>query len=155
MGLVCEQSLYNLFVRDIELEVLPAAADYGLGVIAWSPLQGGLLGGILRKDRGGSRRLQERERSQDTLGRERARVEAYEELCESFGEEPAIVALAWLLRQPGVTAPIIGPRTVEQLNQRAAGAGGGPRPGYPLAPGGALPRSQDCPGGLRLVELAP
>ena len=47
MGLVCEQSLYNLFVRDIELEVLPAAADYGLGVIAWSPLQGGLLGGIL------------------------------------------------------------------------------------------------------------
>src|ERR1017187_5086972 len=99
MALVYEQSLYNLFVRDIELEVIPAAVDYGLGVIAWSPLQGGLLGGILRKDRGGSRRLQERERSQDTLGRERARVEAYEELCESFGEEPAIVALAWLLRQ--------------------------------------------------------
>ena len=112
MGLVCEQSLYNLFVRDIELEVIPAAVDYGLGVIAWSPLQGGLLGGILRNDRGGSRRLQERERSQDTLGRERARVQAYEELCESFGEEPAIVALAWLLRRPGVTAPIIGPRTV-------------------------------------------
>ena len=54
MGLVSEQSIYNLLVRDVELEVLPAAEDYGLGVIPWSPLQGGLLGGVVRKEREGS-----------------------------------------------------------------------------------------------------
>src|SRR5262249_3834465 len=50
-GLVSEQSLYNLFKREVELEVLPAAQHYGLGVIPWSPLHGGVLGGVLRKER--------------------------------------------------------------------------------------------------------
>jgi len=118
-GLVSEQSIYNLLVREVELEVLPAAQAYGLGVIPWSPLQGGLLGGVLRKEREGSRR---------TSGRAKALVEehrealgAYEDLCDELGQEPADVALAWLLTRPAVTGPIIGPRTMEQLDgaQRA------------------------------------
>jgi aryl-alcohol dehydrogenase-like predicted oxidoreductase len=116
MGLVCDQSLYNLFVRDIEREVVPAVIDYGMGLIAWSPLQGGLLGGILRKQVEGGRRVQAGDRAQETLAREEARVRSYEELCGSVGEEPAVVALAWLLQQPGVTGPIVGSRTVAQLN---------------------------------------
>jgi aryl-alcohol dehydrogenase-like predicted oxidoreductase len=116
MGVVSEQSLYNLFVRDIEREVIPAAIDYGMGVIAWSPLQGGLLGGILHKRAKDGRRAQADDRARETLAREEARVRSYEELCASVGEEPAIVALAWLLQQPGVTGPIVGPRTVDQLN---------------------------------------
>jgi aryl-alcohol dehydrogenase-like predicted oxidoreductase len=117
MGLVSEQSLYNLFVRDIEMEVLPAAIDYGVGVIAWSPLQGGLLGGILSHSGGTGRRAGENDRAQETLRRERQRVEAYEQLCQSLGAAPSTVALSWLLSRPGVTGPIIGPRTVEQLDE--------------------------------------
>jgi aryl-alcohol dehydrogenase-like predicted oxidoreductase len=116
MGLVCEQSLYNLFVRHIEREVVPAVIDYGMGLIAWSPLQGGLLAGILRKQVERGRRVQAGDRAQETLAREEVRVRSYEELCESVGEEPAVVALAWLLQQPGVTGPVVGPRTVAQLN---------------------------------------
>ena len=113
MGLISEQSIYNLARRDVELEVLPACLNYGLGVIPWSPLHGGLLGGVLRKEREGVRRLGGR--SKETLDRVRDRVESYEDLCDELGQEPASVALAWLLHQPGVTAPIIGPRTMEQL----------------------------------------
>ena len=116
MGLVSEQSLYNLFVREIEMEVLPAAIDYGVGVIAWSPLQGGLLGGILSQPGGPGRRFQDNERAQETLRREHARVEAYEKLCRDLGHEPGVVALAWVLGRPGLTGPIIGPRTIEQLD---------------------------------------
>jgi aryl-alcohol dehydrogenase-like predicted oxidoreductase len=119
MGLVSEQSIYNLVRRDVEIEVLPACRDYGLGVIPWSPLHGGLLGGVIRKEREGSRRLGGR--SKEVLDRVRDRVEAYEDLCDELGEEPAGVALAWLLHRPEVTAPIIGPRMMEQLDsaQRA------------------------------------
>jgi len=118
-GLVSEQSLYNLMTRDIELEVLPAAISYGVGVIPWSPLQGGLLGGVLKKEREGRRRVSGR--AQETLERSRQQIEAYEKLCEEIGEEPGSVALAWLLHQDGVTGPIIGPRTAGQLEdaQRA------------------------------------
>jgi aryl-alcohol dehydrogenase-like predicted oxidoreductase len=118
-GLVSEQSLYNLLTRDIELEVLPAAIDYGVGVIPWSPLSGGLLGGVLRKEREGRRRTVGR--AQEFLEQHREQIAAYEDLCDELGEEPANVALAWLLAQPGVTGPIIGPRTVGQLDdaQRA------------------------------------
>jgi NDP-hexose 2,3-enoyl reductase len=117
MGLVCEQSLYNLFVRAVELEVIPAAQDYGLGVIAWSPLHGGLLGGILRKELDGARRVRPGERATDALAAgARDKIQAFEDLCQSLGEEAATVALAWLLHQPGVTGPIVGPRTMEQLN---------------------------------------
>jgi len=114
MGLVSEQSIYNLLVRDVERDVLPAAEDYGLGVIPWSPLQGGLLGGVARKEREGIRRLEGR--AKETLEAKRPQIEAYEDLCKELGSEPSTVALAWLLSRPAVTAPIIGPRTAEQLD---------------------------------------
>src|SRR5438270_1761737 len=119
LGLVSEQSLYNLTERAIELEVLPAARHYGLGVIPWSPLHGGLLGGVLRKESEGKRRTQGR--AKDQLEARREQVQAYEDLCAELGRDPAHVALAWLLAQPGVTGPIIGPRTQEQLDD-AVGA---------------------------------
>ncbi|NYI06397.1 aldo/keto reductase [Allostreptomyces psammosilenae] len=114
LGLVSEQSLYNLIARTVELEVLPAARHYGLGVIPWSPLHGGLLGGVLRKEREGVRRVDGRARA--TLEAKRDSIAAYEEFCEELGHEPGDVALAWLLHQPAVTAPIVGPRTGEQLD---------------------------------------
>jgi aryl-alcohol dehydrogenase-like predicted oxidoreductase len=119
LGLVSEQSLYNLMTRAIELEVLPAAISYGVGVIPWSPLEGGLLGGVLKSEREGRRRLAGR--AKELVEQHRDRIEAYEDLCDKLGEEPANVALAWLLHQDGVTGPIIGPRTLEQLDgaQRA------------------------------------
>lgn len=113
-GLVSEQSLYNLRRRTVELEVLPAARAYGIGVIPWSPLSGGLLGGALRKAKEGRTAGPMTTR---WLEEDRARIERWEALCDQVGEHPADVALAWLLHQPGVTAPIIGPRTVGQLDQ--------------------------------------
>jgi aryl-alcohol dehydrogenase-like predicted oxidoreductase len=117
-GLVSEQSIYNLIVRDIEREVVPAALEYGIGIIPWSPLQGGLLGGIARKEREGHRRLSGR--AADSLAERREQIERYEALCEEIGHEPGEVALAWLLTRPGVTAPIVGPRTAEQLDSALA-----------------------------------
>jgi aryl-alcohol dehydrogenase-like predicted oxidoreductase len=114
VGLVSEQSLYNLMERSIELEVIPSAIDHGLGVIPWSPLHGGLLGGIIRKENEGKRRLEGR--SAETLAKHRPQIEAYEAFCAELGQEPGDVALAWLLHRPGVTAPIIGPRTQGQLD---------------------------------------
>ena len=92
--------------------MLPAAEAYGIGVIFWSPLGGGLLGGALRKVTEGRRGA---ERVQQQVERDRDQLEAWEGLCEELGEEPADVALAWLLHQQAVTAPIIGPRTPEQF----------------------------------------
>ncbi len=114
MGLVSEQSIYNLLSRKVEMELLPAAADYGLGVIAWSPLQGGLLGGVVRKQRDGSRRYAGG--AAEALEHLRPQLEAYEDLCDEIGEEPGTVALAWLLGRREVTAPIIGPRTPDQFD---------------------------------------
>jgi aryl-alcohol dehydrogenase-like predicted oxidoreductase len=113
MGLVSEQSHYNLLTRQIELEVLPAAEDYGLGVIPWSPLASGLLGGVVRKEREGSRRYGDNVKR--TLETKRPQLEAYEDLCAEAGEEPGAVGLAWLLTRPAVTGPIVGPRTPEHL----------------------------------------
>jgi aryl-alcohol dehydrogenase-like predicted oxidoreductase len=113
-GLVSEQSLYNLLTREVELEVLPACQGYGLGVIPWSPLHGGLLGGIIRKTEKGHRRATGR--AKEGLRKHRAALRKYEDLCDELGEQPADVGLAWLLHQEGVTAPIIGPRTAEQLD---------------------------------------
>jgi aryl-alcohol dehydrogenase-like predicted oxidoreductase len=112
MGLVCEQSLYNLKDRMIELEVIPACRSFGLGLIPWSPLAGGLLGGVLQKINEGRRAS---DHMQKDVEKYHAQIEAYEILCKDMGENPADVALAWLLRNPIVTAPIIGPRTSEQL----------------------------------------
>ena len=112
LGLVSEQSLYNLSARTVELEVLPACRAHGVGVIPWSPLAGGLLGGALQKAKEGRRAS---ERLQKSVERYRAQLETYEPFCRELGESPADVALAWLLANPAVTAPIVGPRTMEQL----------------------------------------
>ena len=116
LGLVSEQCLYNLVERRAEMEVIPAAEAYGLGVIPWSPLQGGLLGGVIKKAVQGGRRASER--AADTLANpaSRAQIQAYEDLLEKHGIEPGEAALAWLLTRPGVTGPIVGPRTAEQLD---------------------------------------
>ncbi|MDT3439344.1 MULTISPECIES: aldo/keto reductase [unclassified Pseudofrankia] len=114
VGLSSEQPFYNLITRDIELEILPAAQHYGLGLLPWSPLQSGLLGGVLRKEREGLRRLEGR--AAQTLNAKRAQIEAYEDFATELGHEPGDVALAWLLHQPAVTAPIVGPRTRQQLD---------------------------------------
>jgi len=110
LGLVSEQSVYNLTNRTVELEVLPACRAYGLGVIPWSPLAGGLLGG--RTSTGDTAR---RKSVQPRYERIRPQLERWEKFCADLGEEPSAVALAWLLHQKGVTGPIIGPRTLEQL----------------------------------------
>ncbi len=114
MGLVSEQSLYNLTARMIELEVIPACQAYGIGIIPWSPLAGGLLGGVLQGVKEGRRAS---EGIQKRIEQMRDKLEAWENLCKELGESPANVALAWLLHQPAVTAPIIGPRTVQQLDE--------------------------------------
>ncbi|NLF40640.1 aldo/keto reductase [bacterium] len=113
LGLVSEQSLYNLNARMIELEVIPACRAYGLGLIPWSPLGGGLLGGVLKKAKQGRR---SEKWMQERLAKNRTKIEAYEKLCAKIKEAPADVALAWLLHNPAVTAPIIGPRTAAQLD---------------------------------------
>lgn len=113
-GLVSEQSLYNLNSRMVELEVIPACADYGLGVIPWSPLAGGLLGGVLADRANGGRRGSDRMQAQ--VEAQRTKLVEWEKLCAEIGSRPADVALAWLLHNPVVTAPIIGPRTVAQLD---------------------------------------
>ncbi|MFD7711790.1 aldo/keto reductase [Streptomyces sp. NPDC059785] len=115
VGLVSEQCLYNLAERRAEMEVIPAAQDYGLGVIPWSPLHGGLLGGVLKKQAEGGRRASGR--AADTLAdpAKRAQIQAYEDLLDKHGLAPGEAALAWLLTRPGVTGPIVGPRTAGQL----------------------------------------
>lgn len=114
LGLVSEQSLYNLTARTVELEVLPACRELGIGVLPWSPLAGGLLGGF-RKETDGGRRADKNQ--QKRILELRPKLEAYEALCSKLGETPANVALAWTLRRPEVTAPILGPRTIAQLDE--------------------------------------
>ncbi|MFO0775807.1 MAG: aldo/keto reductase [Nitrospiraceae bacterium] len=114
LGLVSEQSLYNLTERTVELEVLPACQAYGIGVIPWSPLARGLLGGALTTAAKGRRTEKD---VREELTRLRPKLVAYEAFCKKLGVKPADVALAWLLHQPAVTSPIIGPRTMEQLTE--------------------------------------
>ncbi|WP_117215812.1 aldo/keto reductase [Allorhizocola rhizosphaerae] len=123
LGLVSEQCIYNLLTRFVELEVIPAAQHYGIGIIPWSPLHGGLLSGALRRIKEGTagRAGETGGRSMNDMAEHRATIEAYEKLCESIETDPADVAIAWLLSRPGVTAPIIGPRTLSQLD-RSLGA---------------------------------
>ncbi|MBA2487127.1 MAG: aldo/keto reductase [Nitrospira sp.] len=112
LGLISEQSLYNLLERAVELEVIPACQAYGIGLIPWSPLARGLLGGALSPSPAGRRASVGVRKDIET---HHATLEAYERLCGNLEATPAAVALAWLLHQPAVTAPVIGPRTMEQL----------------------------------------
>lgn len=114
MGLASEQSLYNLTERKIELEVIPACLNYGLGLIPYSPLAGGALGGAFEKP-AGSRR--DDDELQEQIKKYERQFKDYETLCKKLGAAPGTVALAWLLHQPAVTAPIIGPRTQQHLSE--------------------------------------
>jgi len=116
LGLVSEQCIYNLMERHVELEVVPAAQHYGLGIIAWSPLHGGALSGMIARQASGDAARAGEGRAQETLERKRESIEAYEKLAGELGVDPANLALAWLLSRPGVTGPIIGPRTLGQLD---------------------------------------
>jgi aryl-alcohol dehydrogenase-like predicted oxidoreductase len=119
MGLVSEQSVYNLDNRMVELEVIPACRHYGLGLIPWSPLAGGILGGVLEKSKG----VRRNDKNQaEQFEKKRGQLEKYEALCKSIGHLPGEVALSWLLHNPVVTAPIIGPRTIEQLESAVRAA---------------------------------
>jgi aryl-alcohol dehydrogenase-like predicted oxidoreductase len=117
LGLVCEQSLYNLMDRTLELEVIPACATYGLGVIPWSPLKGGVLGGHHREK--AARRAGDMQ--QRAINQNMERLDRYVAFCGELGHAPADVALAWVLANPVVTAPIVGPRTMAHL-ESALGA---------------------------------
>ena len=146
MGLVSEQSIYNLIVRDDR----GGGAPGGRGLRRSASSRGhrsraGLLGGILSQPGGPGRRFQDNERAQETLRREHARVEAYEKLCRDLGHEPGVVALAWVLSRPGLTGPIIGPRTIDQLDSALKATGRHPgrrhlgRSGQDLPPAQGLP----------------
>jgi len=113
LGLISEQHKYSLLCRLPELEVLPAAQDLGIGVIAWSPLDGGLLGGNALKPGAGARSSRNAER----VEKHRPQLEAFSALCRDLGESEANVALAWTLKHPAMTGPIIGPRTLQQLQE--------------------------------------
>ncbi|MBU4294242.1 MAG: aldo/keto reductase [Actinobacteria bacterium] len=112
MGLVSEQSLYNLCDRMIELEVISVCRAYGIGIIPWSPLKEGLLGGVLQKE---DKQRSSNERIKTLIEKYYNQLKSFESFCEEIGEKPANLALAWLLNNPVVTSPIIGPRTIEQL----------------------------------------
>ena len=118
-GLVSEQSKYNLINRSVELEVIPACRHYGLGLIPYSPLDGGLLTWDPEKQQTG-RRHDEWVTARITQHKEQ--LEKYGQLCRQAGIEPGKMALAWLLHNPFVTSPIIGPRTMQQLEDAVAAA---------------------------------
>jgi len=114
LGIVSEQSIYSLRNRQIELEVIPACKNFGIGLIPWSPMGGGILCGVLEKAKEGRRTREPLQKSVEKLY---PQIEAYENLCREINEKPADVALAWVLNNPVVTSPIVGPRTVGQLEE--------------------------------------
>ncbi|MFI9028157.1 aldo/keto reductase [Streptomyces sp. NPDC053560] len=120
LGLVSEQCAYSLVSRLVELELIPAAEAYGMAVLPWSPLHGGLLAGVLEKLRDGTAVKSAQGRAVPALKEHFDRIEEYEQLCRDLGEPPARVGLAWVLSRPGVTAPVIGPRSDAQLDDAVA-----------------------------------
>jgi NDP-hexose C3-ketoreductase / dTDP-4-oxo-2-deoxy-alpha-D-pentos-2-ene 2,3-reductase len=118
LGIVAEQSIYNLMERTVELEVLPACRAYGIGLMPYSPLNSGLLGGILAKSESAARSASGRAAA--GLETMRPTIAEYEKLCGELGHAPAVVAQAWLCHQPGVTAPIVGARTLAHLEDGIA-----------------------------------
>jgi NDP-hexose 2,3-enoyl reductase len=116
LGLASEQCVYNLVTRHCELEVLPAAAVYGIGVLVWSPLHGGLLSGVLSRLRDGTAVKSAQGRAAACLDRHRQTLAEYERFCAEIGRPTAEVGLAWVLSRQHITAPVIGPRTEQQLD---------------------------------------
>ena len=113
MGLISEQHKYSLSCRLPELEVLPSSFDHGVGVIPWSPLDGGILGGKALNPEKKSRTIDKMQKTK--IEKYRSNIEQYYAFCEELGESPADVAIAWLLQNEAVAAPIIGPRNEKQL----------------------------------------
>ncbi len=113
MGLISEQHKYSLTCRLPELEVLPSCRDHGIGVIPWSPLDGGILGGNALKPSDNTRSIDKMQQSK--VDKLRSNIEVYYKFCAELGESPAEVAIAWILHNDAVAAPIIGPRNEEQL----------------------------------------
>ena len=120
MGIVSEQTQYNLLSRYPELEVIPAAQDFGIGVLAYMPLAGGLLTGKASSIEGSRTRSIEQEYGIRLSGNRQ--LESYSALCTELGEEERIVAIAWVLSNPAVSSAIVGIRTLEHLEgvERAA-----------------------------------
>jgi aryl-alcohol dehydrogenase-like predicted oxidoreductase len=125
---VCEQPPYSLLVRAVEADVLPTCKRYGMGVIPWSPLAGGWLSGRWRKgqDAPGSSRAERLPHRFDlSLPENQRKLDAVEQLAQ-LAEEAGLslihMALAFVMRHPAVTAPIIGPRTMEQLESQLGAA---------------------------------
>ncbi|WP_159941973.1 MULTISPECIES: aldo/keto reductase [unclassified Nocardiopsis] len=116
LGLASEQCLYNLVTRQPELETVPAASAYGIGVLVWSPLHGGLLSGALHKRSRGTAVKSAQGRAESALPRHRRALEAFEDLCKDLERDPAEVGLSWVLTRPGVTSAVIGPRTPEHVD---------------------------------------
>jgi NDP-hexose 2,3-enoyl reductase len=132
LGLASEQSVYNLMEGTVELEVLPAARNYGIGLLPWSPLAGGLLAGAAAKATAGRRgddnamlgHSAREKRIADNL----TRLQTYEAIAADLGLTATVLALAWLLSRPGITAPVLGPRTLEQLTSSLPAHRRHPRP---------------------------
>jgi len=128
---VCLQPQYSLVERNIEREVLPVCEEEGLGVIPWSPLGGGFLSGKYRRgeepprDSRISEAMESMEEYWDRRATERnwAVLDVVGEISEATGKSYAQISLNWLLRQPAVTAPIIGARTAEQLEDNLGASG--------------------------------
>jgi aryl-alcohol dehydrogenase-like predicted oxidoreductase len=115
VGLVSEQTQYNLLNRAPELEVLPAALDFGIGIMAYMPLAGGLLAGKLKSTKGS--RTQELESEYDIrLGQENEQLAEFSALCRDLGETEAVTATAWTLQHPAVTTAIVGIHDEAQLD---------------------------------------
>lgn len=107
-GTVVDQEIYNLSNRALEAEVIPACRELGVGLMTYSPLAGGILAGY--------NKIKERKRfAENDVLHLRDKLQAYDQLCAELGENPSDVAVAWILNNKIVTSVILGPRTVEQL----------------------------------------
>ena len=165
------QPQYNLLVREIEWEIVPACESTGLGLLPWSPLGGGWLTGKYKRDSAptGATRLGENpNRGQESYGPRNAServwkiIETLEKIAKGRGISMAEVALSWLNERPAVTSVILGARTVEQLSQNLKADGlklsadevtaldtaSAPAVGdYPYGPGGTSQRTRPIKGG--------
>ena len=115
LGLVSEQSLFNLIERRVELEVMPACREYGLGLIPWSPLAGGLLANSDEKQEANGAGRRNSVDMIKAMTQRSEQLRQYRVLCQKLGESPSAIALSWLLHQPCVSATIVGPANVDQL----------------------------------------